>query len=182
VTQEALPADEIRLEQIARVLLQSFLKMSSGRSSFLSEFIVRTVIRTSSDLPVQPGSADEALRYFSSSTLSDREFAERLGLLKEETNQIVLHMMGLLEGYRRSVEDGTRRILQRLDPDRLEEGLPDTFLYRYFPPLVDLKLFQLMRNRIRDLLQEDRGVLEKQVFRPGFVRAYEECVEPSTRA
>jgi len=89
--------------------------------------------------------------------------------------------MGLLEGYRRSVDEGARRFLQRVDPDRLEEELPDSILMRYLPPLADLKLFQLVRNRLHDLLHEDRGVLEKQVFRPGFVRAYEECVETAIR-
>ncbi len=179
---ETPPADEERLEQVVRVLLQLFFKLSSGRSSFLSEFIVRTVVRTSDGLPVQSGSDDEVFRYFSDSTLSDKEFAERMALLKKEADQIVLHMLGILEGYRRSVEEGTRRILQRVDPNRLEEDLPDTFVLRFFPPLADLKLFQLVRNRLRNLLEEDRGVLEKQLFRPGFVRAYEECAEPSSRA
>jgi len=177
----SLPADEARAEQVLLVLLHLFFKLSSGRSSFLSEFIVRTVVRTSDGLPAQPRSDADVLRYFTSAQLSDREFAERLALLKQEADRIVLHMMGLLEGYRRSVDEGARRILQRVDPDRLEEDLPDTVLLRYFPPLADLKLFQVVRNRLRDLLQEDRGVLEKQVFRPGFVRAYEECIEPATR-
>jgi hypothetical protein len=170
-------ADDARLEQLSRVLLQLFLKLSSGRTSFLSEFIVRTTVRSSSDLSMQPRTDDDRLRYFTDSSLSEKEFSERLSLLKKDADQVVLHMIGLLEGYRRSVDDGTRRILQRIDPDRLEEELPDTFLLRYVPPLADLKLFNLIRNRLRDLLQEDRGVLEKQIFRPGFARAYEECVE-----
>lgn len=177
------PADEARLEQLSRILLQFFFKASSGRASFLSEFIVRTTFRTSSDLPVQPRTDEERLRYFVDPSLSEKEFSERLTLLKKEADQIVLHMIGLLEGYRRSVEEGTRRILQRVDPDRLGEELPDTFLLRTIPPLADLKLYHLVRNRLRDLLEEDRGVLEKQVFRPGFARAYEDCVEPtSTKA
>ena len=177
---ERLPIDEPRIEQVARVLLQLFFKLSSGRSSFLSEFIVRTYIKTSDGLPVQTG--PEALRSMTNSLLSDNEFAARLALLEQEADRIVLHMMGLLEGYRRSVDEGARRILQRVDPDRLAEELPDTLLIRSFPPLGDLNLFRLIRNRLRDLIQEDRGVLEKQVFRPGFVRAYEECVEPPSRA
>ncbi len=177
---ERLPVDEARIEQVARVLLQLFFKLSSGRSSFLSEFIVRTYVRTSDGLPAQTGS--EALRSLTNSLMSDKEFAARLALLEQEADRIVLHMMGLLEGYRRSVDEGARRILQRVDPDRLAEELPDTVLIRSLPPLGDLKLFQLIRNRLRDLIQEDRGVLEKQVFRPGFVRAYEECVEPISRA
>jgi pSer/pThr/pTyr-binding forkhead associated (FHA) protein len=177
---EPLHVVDSRLEQISQVLLQFFFKLSSGRSSFLSEFIVRTVIRTTNDLPFQPRSDAEILRYFADSGLSEREFAERLVLLKKEADQIVLHMMGLLEGYRRSVDEGTRRILQRVDPDRLEEDLPDTMLVRYIPQFADLQLFRIVRKRLRDLIQEDRGVLEKQVFRPGFARAYVECVEPSS--
>jgi pSer/pThr/pTyr-binding forkhead associated (FHA) protein len=177
---EPLQAGNSRLEQISQVLLPFFFKLSLGRSSFLSEFIVRTVIRTTNDLPFQPRSDAEILHYFADSNLSEREFAERLVLLKKEADQIVLHMIGLLEGYRRSVDEGTRRILQRVDPDRLEEELPDTLLLRYLPPLADLKLFSVVRKRLRDLIQEDRGVLEKQVFRPGFARAYVECVEPSS--
>ena len=177
---EPLQAGSSRLEQITQVLLQFFFKLSSGRSSFLSEFIVRTVIRTTNDLPFQPRSDADLLHYFADSSLSEREFSERLVLLKKEADQIVLHMIGLLEGYRRSVDEGTRRILQRVDPDRLEEDLPDTMLVRYIPQFADLQLFRIVRKRLRDLIQEDRGVLEKQVFRPGFARAYVECVEPSS--
>jgi pSer/pThr/pTyr-binding forkhead associated (FHA) protein len=184
-TAASIPAEprqtsESRLEQVIQVLLQLFSKLSSGRSSFVSEFLVRTTIRTTNDLSLRPKTDSELFHYFTDPDISEKEFLERLSYLKNEADLTVLHMIGILEGYRRSVEEGARRILQRVDPDRLEEELPDTILLRYVSLLADLKLFRIVRNRLRDLVQEDRGVLEKQLFRPGFARAYVECVEPTS--
>ena len=48
--------------------------------------------------------------------------------------------------------------------------------YRYLPVIRELKVRQIVRRRIEELLREDRGVLEKRFFRDGFIQSYQTCL------
>ena len=175
------PPDTARAIRTIRTLLDFLTRLSSGQSSFLSEFVVRTTFRTGVSLPGHFQSGDEAVRYFADPALSDDEFASRQSELETMTAELILHVMGLLEGYRKSVDDGARRLLAQMDPEPLRRELSDPnktsgprhVAYQIFPALLDAQVYRQLEQRHQDLNHEDRGVLEKRYFRPGFIRGYE---------
>jgi len=183
------PADAPRMERLLNALLQMVLKLSSGQHSFLSEFLARTLFQTSGRIAGRFQSGEEAISYLADPSLGEGEFAARLADLEGTNRQIILHVMGLLEGYRKSVDDGARRLLAQIDPESISREQAGTSMtvgplhipYSSLPVLLHLRVFKVLRLRHQELVQEDRGLLEKRFFRPGFVHGYEECVSAAAR-
>lgn len=184
-----LAPDQVRMAQMMSTLLESFWKLSSGQSSFKTEFMGATVIQSVDGVPGHFQSGEDAVRFFTDPSISGEESAVRLRSLKSVTERIILHVMGLLEGYRKSVDEGARKLLQRIDPELVRKEFADSKVgigplqipLRSVSLLLDLKVFQVLRRRHQDLLREDRGVLERRYFRPGFIHGYEECGASASR-
>jgi hypothetical protein len=170
--------------ELHNVLLQAVMKLVRGQLSFRSEFLGMTVLKETGPIPVDFPTIDEAVQYFVNPALPEKEAAARLGSLQRATEQIILHVIGVLEGYRQSVEEGSKALLQRTDPSLLRKELlnknfrlgPLEIPYRLLPFLLPSGILQLATKRHHDLVLEDRGVLEKRYFRPGFVHGYEACI------
>lgn len=175
--------------QMHGILLQAILRLARGQLSFRSEFLGMTVLRDSGPIPVDFPTAEEAVRYFVDPSLTDVESTTRLGNLRKATDQIFLHVIGVLEGYRQSVEEGTRSLLQKIDPAMLRKEVanskfklgPMEIPYKFVPFLLPFGIVKLSIRRHHDLLLEDRGVLEKRYFRPGFIHGYEACTSQGTK-
>ncbi len=166
------------------ILLQAVLKLVRGQLSFRSEFLGMTVLRDSGPVPVDFPSHQDAVRYFADPALGEAEAAARLANLKKAAEQVILHTIGIMEGYKQSAEEGSKSLLQRADPSLLRKEVlksklrlgPLEIPYRLLPFLVPFRVLQLAEKRHHDLVIEDRGVLEKRYYRPGFVHGYEACV------
>ena len=131
------------------------------------------------------GNIEQSLGMLSDPSVPEPEWQTRLGMLKRETNGVIIHVIGLLEGYKKSIDDGTRSILQRLDPDEIRREVagtkarlgPITIPYRFLPPLLLWRIVRVLGERHRELTEEDRGILEKKLYRPAFIRSYGNCLK-----
>jgi hypothetical protein len=91
--------------------------------------------------------------------VSAKEFDRRLNMLRKAVEEVVFHVVGLIEGYRSGVTDGTRGILGRIDPGKLRKEIRESSLrigpieisYRYLPFFFDRKLIQLYERAILEL-------------------------------
>jgi hypothetical protein len=66
-------------------------------------------------------------------------------------------------------------IENRVDAPGEPQGIV-VFLARVFPFLKKLRTLVLLQQRHQELLEEDRGILEKQLFRSGFMQGYNACM------
>lgn len=171
-----------RVGQTLETLLQSTLKLIHGRWQFRTEFIGATIMHSSKSFTLQTArSAGEVKKFIFAPNLSDQEFAARQQLLKETMDELMLHQLALLEGYRTCVNEGTRKLLQVLDPAILTQKLnerklkvgPWSLPVRAVPLLFQWHLLNYYRQKHGELLAEDRRVFEKKMYRPGFIRGYE---------
>ena len=173
-----------RVTQTIRGFVQAFSRLVRGRSSFRNEFLGATTVSGGELSPLLSGSADEGLQFLFDNSASDDEFAARSAAFERELDALVLHVVGLLDGYRTSIDDGVRMLLQKTNPEVFRRQLarsklklgPIEIPYRFVPFFLDWKMMQLSKRIHQELLREDRGVLEKQYFRRGFIQGYEKCV------
>lgn len=171
-----------RIGQTLETLLQSALKLIHGRWQFRTEFIGATIMHSAKSFTLQTArSAGEVKKFIFAPNLSDQEFAARQQLLKETMDELMLHQLALLEGYRTCVNEGTRKLLQVLDPAILTQKLSERKLkigpwdipIHAVPLLFHWHLLKYYRQKHGELLAEDRRMFEKKMYRPGFIRGYE---------
>jgi hypothetical protein len=178
---ETRPVDAARVEQILDIILPSFLRMVASRLEFRKEFVGQTILQLHDSLPLYSGPTSKTKDWLLEPGVSAKEFDRRLNMLRKAVEEVVFHVVGLIEGYRSGVTDGTRGILGRIDPGKLRKEIRESSLrigpieisYRYLPFFFDRKLIQLYERAILELKEEDRGIIEKRDFRPGFIRGYE---------
>jgi len=184
---EAAPpgtASTQRLTGTMRMFLNAFARLVRGRSSFRNEFLGATMISGGEISPLVSGSADAGVQYLLEGSGSNEEWAARNTALQRELDEFVFHVVGLLDGYRTSVDGGVRMLLQKMDPEAFRNQLAQSKLklgpieipYRVIPLFVEWKVMQLSIRMYQELLREDRGVLEKRFFRPAFIQGYEKCI------
>lgn len=172
-------------DALLETLLSFFLKLWSGYSSFQSEFLERTIVGNKEFLRLQSASTEEILKFLADPSLSEGERRERQRSLRKATEEIIVHVLGLLDGYRNSIDGGVSKILQTMSLATLAAEASKTAVkfgsveapLRYVPLFVALKTKALFEQKHRELSKEDRGVLEKRYFRPGFIQGYLDCVQ-----
>lgn len=180
-------SSSVSLERVAPLLrgfLRAFSRLVRGRSSFRNEFLGTTIITDNELSPVLSGSAEKGVEFLLDPAASDEEAKARNAAMQRALDDLILHFMGLLEGYRSGIDEGVQKLLQKSDPETFRAQVagasitlgPVKIPYRFIPMAVEWKVLQMMRRAHEELLQEDRGVLEKRYFRPFFIRGYEKCI------
>lgn len=172
------------LTRTMRIFLNALTRLVRGRASFRNEFLGATMISDGELSPLLSGSTEAGMKYLLEGTASEDELAAHNAALQRALDEVVFHVVGLLDGYRTSVDDGVRRLLQKADPEVFKVQLaelkfkigPIEIPYRFVPLLVDMKAMRLSQRAHKELSQEDRGVLEKRYFRPAFIRGYDRCI------
>jgi hypothetical protein len=167
-----------------REFLKAFSRLVRGRASFRNEFLGMTIVSDGEVSAMLSGPAARGVEFLLDTSLSEQEAAARNASLQRTLDELILHYMGLLEGYRTSIDEGMHKMLQKANPDLLRSQLADQSIslgplripYRSIPFLLDGKIMQLTRRAHEELVREDRGVLEKRYFRPAFVKGYEKCI------
>jgi pSer/pThr/pTyr-binding forkhead associated (FHA) protein len=178
---EAAPLEfvESHIVETFRVFLRAFSRLARGRLSFYNEFVGTTFVRGGHSL--LENLENNGVAFLAAESLPEEEVKNRRTLLGKELDDAALHSLALLEGYRKGIETGTRRLLDRLSPDLINEELKNAKLrvgsfeipYRYLPIVRELKVRQIVRRRVQELIGEDRGVLEKRYYRDGFIQGYQ---------
>ena len=161
---------------VTDVLLDAFSKLLAGFLQFRQEFFGVTIYHI---IPI--GSLNDLKEYLFSPAITSEEEKKRLGLLKEETEKLLAHQVGLLEGYRLSITEGSKTLLQSLNPDVIEKEL----LAKTPTQVIDIgKLLPFtQKTKILEILKEnyqkyisDTYHVEKKYFRPPFMKGYQKRI------
>ncbi|MFZ0454591.1 MAG: FHA domain-containing protein [Ignavibacteriaceae bacterium] len=150
------------------VFLEVFTKLIEGLLQFRQEFFGVTKYYS---LPT--GSVEEIKEFLFNPDISPDEEKKRLDMLKDEAQKLLGHQIGLLEGYNLSVTEGSKMMLQSLDPNIIEKGFQSK-------KASDKILSFAKKSKILDLIKEnyqkyisDLYYIEKKFFRPSFMRGYQ---------
>lgn len=158
------------------VLLDTFTKLIQGFLQFRQEFFGVTIYHT-----IPTGSLKEFKEFLFNPDISHEDEKKRLGLLKEETSKLLSHQIGLLEGYQLSVTDGSKALLETLDPAIIEKEIDNKS--RQSGPDIGKILPFAKKSKILDALKEnyqkyasDPYHIEKKFFRPSFMKGYQKRI------
>jgi pSer/pThr/pTyr-binding forkhead associated (FHA) protein len=173
-----------RLKTVLESVLEPVLKIMRGRILFRSEFMGATMFQDLKMEALSKLSPKEWIEFFLDAELEEQMARNRLEILGSETAEMIIHVMGLLDGYRKSVDVGAKSMLQQLNPVRIKEELfkqpvrvgPLSIPYRFLPLVAEWFAWRAFEQHHRELQEEDRGILEQRFFRPGFIQGYMNCI------
>lgn len=136
---------------------------------FRHEFVGHTILHSPETAFLYDEDASALLAYLNSG--SDRE--ERFQLLEEAAQQVIVHQVAMLDGYRAAVTSGSAHLLGAIDPEKDEAAAPSGGAVGRFLSAVkgDGDADQI-RETVRGLREESASVLERRFFRPAFIDAY----------
>ena len=105
--------------------------------------------------------------------IDDETFSQRLQLLREALDDLAVHQVALLDGYKAAVQGGAERLLDALDPGSVAEEIDlDSPLFKLMPARAKVEVLEKIEERAEDIRAEDWSVTERRVYRPAFVKAY----------
>ena len=149
-------------------LLDIFAKLIEGYLQFRQEFFGVTKFYT---LPTS--SLEEIKEFLFNQNISPDEEKKRLESLKDEAQKLLSHQIGLLEAYNLSVTEGSKMLLQSLDPNVIEkELLQKKVINKNFPFNKNAKILDSIKKHFYKYIS-DLYYIEKKFFRPSFIRGYQ---------
>jgi len=155
------------------IMLETLIKLIQGYLQYRQEFFGVTIYHT-----VPTGSLKEIKKFLFDPDISSEEQKKRISLIKEETDKLLAHQIGLLEGYRMSVSEGCQSLLQSLDPDLIEkeiESKQSTGMGNFLPYSKKLKTLDIVKTTYKKYISDPYHV-EKKFFRPSFIKGYQKRI------
>lgn len=159
------------------IMLDNLIKLIQGFLQFRQEFFGVTIYHT-----IPTGSLKEIKEYLFNPDISTEEQNKRITLIKEEAQKLFAHQIGLLEGYRISVTEGSQALLQSLDPELLEkeaERKQGGGMANLLPYSKKLKTLEMINESYKKFMS-DPYHLEKKFFRPAFIKGYQKRISGRT--
>jgi len=159
------------------ILLETFAKLIQGFLHFRQEFFGITIYHS---LPT--GSIKELKEFLFNPGISSEEEKKRLGLLKEEIQKLLSHQIGMLEGYRQSVTEGSKLLLESMDPGIIEREMlkkeqqsSAIDIGKILPFTKKTKVLDALKENYRKYIS-DLYHIEKKFFRPPFLKGYQKRI------
>lgn len=155
------------------VLLDTVTKLIQGYLQFRQEFFGVTIYQT-----IPTGSLKDIKEYLFNPDLSPEEQKKRIDMIKEETQKLLTHQIGILEGYRTSVTEGSQTLLQTLDPEIIEKetlSKQSSALDNLMPNAKKAKTLDAIKTNYKKYIS-DPYHLEKKFFRPPFIKGYQKRI------
>lgn len=154
------------------VLLDTFSKLIQGFLHFRQEFFGVTIYHT-----MPSGSLKELKEFLFNPDISSEEEKKRLDLLNEEVQKLLTHQLGLLEGYKSSITEGSKSLLQSLDPELIEQELqskPSSGINigKILPVMQKSKILDTIKENYQRYMSDPYHI-EKKYFRPAFMKGYQ---------
>jgi len=166
-------ASASRIDLLIDTLLRMVARMAEVPWRFRHEFIGQTIMQSEESAFIYSGDADALRGHLLNPTVPDAAARHRLQLLEDALEDLLVHQLALLDGYKASVQKGMHRFLDDVDPAPVaEEVAEDSMLYRLFAVLAQAKAAATITERCETLRQEDWAVVERRIFRPAFIKAY----------
>lgn len=160
-------------DDVVDALVEFASSLAGIPSRFRHEFIGQTIAQSRESSFLYDGDPDTLERYLTDPTISEEERHHRLHLLKGAADELAMHQVALLDGYKASILNGVVQFLDFIDPDTIEQQLvQEQAFFRVFPFLAKLQVVRRLKQACRELRSEDWAAAERRVFRPAFVRAY----------
>lgn len=164
------------------MLLDFFVKTVQARRQFRMEFIGETMIRSAKTFSIYNCTPEELKKFLFDPALSPNESGKRMAQIKHMVDELMLHQISLLDGYKSSVSSGSKQIIKRFDPEDVKKQLADkksSFAGLKFslPLFSALKLVEQYTGIHRELSQEDQSIIEKKYYRPSYVKRYNHCMD-----
>jgi predicted component of type VI protein secretion system len=167
------------------MLLDFFVKTVQARRQFRMEFIGETMIKSAKTFSIYNCTPEELKNFLFDPNLPPEESRKRLTQLKILVDELMLHQISLLNGYKSSVNAGSKQIIQRFDPEAVKKSLAKRktsiaglkLALSSLPLLKALKLVDQYAGIHRELVQEDQSIIEKKYYRPSYVKRYNRCME-----
>jgi type VI secretion system protein ImpI len=155
------------------ILLDTVTKLIQGYLQFRQEFFGVTIYQT-----IPTGSLKDIKEYLFNPDLSVEEQKKRIDLIKEETQKLLSHQIGILEGYRTSVTEGSQSLLQTLDPEIIERetlSKQTSAIDNLIPNSKKVKTLEAIKSSYKKYIS-DPYHLEKKFFRPPFIKGYQKRI------
>jgi pSer/pThr/pTyr-binding forkhead associated (FHA) protein len=159
------------------VLLDTFAKLIHGFLQFRQEFFGVTVYHT-----MPTSSLKELKEYLFNPAISSDEEKKRLNLLKEETQKLLSHQIGLLEGYMNSITEGSKSLLQNINPEIIEaeienksKNTPGLDIGKILPSTRKAKILEVIKENYKKYISDPYHI-EKKFFRPSFMKGYQKRI------
>ncbi|MCI0695660.1 hypothetical protein L0337_27115 [candidate division KSB1 bacterium] len=172
-----------RMGLILSILLNAVLKLLRARWEFQAEYLQETLVDSPAWAKLATLSEEELRQLLLAPDLPEAKFAAHCQSLQQAINELMLHELALLNGYRASIRDGVPNLLRLLDPSLLAEQAQAQKIKigfwqispRAFPWLWQRRLVNGYRQKYNDLAREDRRTFDR-MFRPGFIQGYKKCM------
>ena len=162
-----------RLDTLVDALVQVAARLANIPWQFRHEFIGQTIVQSAETAAVYSGDAEALREYLFDPRLPDDEVERRLDLLTQAAEDVALHQLAMLDGYRAGALQGTQRLLQEIDPEAAEaEARQEGGLNRILNFRASDEALQRLKNKLLELQGEDWSVAERRIFRPAFIKAY----------
>lgn len=155
------------------ILLDTVTKLIQGYLQFRQEFFGVTIYQT-----IPTGSLKDIKEYLFNPDLSAEEQKKRISLIKEETQKLLTHQIGILEGYRTSATEGSQSLLQSLDPEIIERetlSKQTSAMDNLIPNAKKVKILEAIKANYKKYIS-DPYHLEKKYFRPPFIKGYQKRI------
>jgi hypothetical protein len=171
------------------IVLNLFLKLIQARRQFRMEFIGETMIKTSKTFSIYSCTLDEFKDWLFAPSVPIQERQNRMQRIMKMGNELMVHQISLLDGYKSSVSDGTRKFLEKLDPKAIQQHLrnkkinlgPLRIPYGSLPVLGALLFRRAYSDLYKELAREDQSIIEKKYFRPSYVKRYNKRMDAAER-
>ena len=160
-------------ERVIHVVLNVLSMLLSIPWEFRHEFVGHTIAQTPESEILFEGNGETLRTYLLDPNLDEEELNKRLALIEEGGDEVILHQLAMLEGYKAVVQQGMHMLLREIDPVVAAENLAqESGFYRLMPSLARLIASWRLQEKFRDLRAEDWSVTERRAYRPSFIRAY----------
>jgi hypothetical protein len=176
-------AQEPPEEAVLDATLTSLAKLVDIPRRFWHEFTGHTAMQTAEKNFLRRPDAQSLRNHLLRRDISPAERARRLAHLKEAADVLVQHEVAMLHGYMASATKGARAFMQRLRPAALSGG--DGEQGGVFGKLFGGRdqgasgVQQRLEQKWKDVYHGDWAAIEKDDFRPAFVKAYMARMSPA---
>lgn len=162
-----------RLDTLVEALVQVAARLANIPWQFRHEFIGQTIVQSAETAAVYSGDAEALREYLFDPRIPDDELERRLDLLTQAAEDVALHQLAMLDGYRAGALQGTQRLLQEIDPVAAEaEARQEGGLNRILGFRASEDALERLKKKLQELQGEDWSVAERRIFRPAFIKAY----------
>lgn len=162
-----------RQEKVLTLFSEAAAQLVSVPWRFRYEFIGQTIMQPTDTAFLYEGDGKRLRQALLSPEVSDKEFTERLGYLRQALEDLTMHQVALLDGYRAAVHEGAARLLDTLDPDVVAEELDlDSAIFKLLPSRAKAEVVEVLEDRVEEMRRDDWSVVEQRTYRPAFIKAY----------